>query len=420
MSRRRDEEEAEIIAIANRDREAPRPKGARRIKLHEAFHDLSLISKLPRYPTPFETLNTALGLDGHVGGQIIVLAGGTGMGKTTLLLDFAQHFGAHFGPVLYASLEMRAGHCIARAAAPHMGVFANELLRGEVVLDPHQVPISDRIEFIEDCSLGELDATVEEMKREYDAEPLVVIDYMQKLVARHMAGDARPDPRLATTAVSDGLRGIARRHSVPMLVASATGRGSAQKLRGKPGRRGGDPRDLPPGELVDVSKDSGDVEYDAQAILALHVSDEVDVEGYQIATLTAAKCRFGRAQHIAMAYDGARAIWVDRGRVERRKKDDPINADQASAERIAELDHLGNAIVALLKVSPMSKVGLSKTLKTRKSDVVDAIYGLRSKGLVTERGSGSAARIVLTELGGAMPELPGIGGPAHSKGGSHP
>jgi hypothetical protein len=220
--------------------------------------------------------------------------------------------------------------------------------------------------------------------------------------------------------VSDALRGIARRRRCPMLVASATGRGSAAKIRGKPGRPGGDPRDLPPGELVDVSKDSGDVEYDAQAILVLHVSDEVDCEGYAIATLTAAKCRFGRAQHIAMAYDGARAIWVDRGPVERKKADAGVNADQVSAARLAELDQLGATIVSLLQVAPMSKGLIAKTLKTRKANVVDALYSLRSKGFVTEKGQGSAARVVLTELGGAPPELPGIGTPDHKTGGAKP
>jgi RecA/RadA recombinase len=396
------------------------PRAARRIKLGEAFDDLAKIAKLPRYPTPFDTLNTALGLGGHVGGQIIVLAGGTGMGKTTLLLDFAQHYASHFGPVLYVSLEMRAGHCIARAAAPHMGVFANQLLSGEVVYQPHQVPISDRIEFVEECTLGELDPTIDEMRSEYGEEPLVVIDYLQKMVARMMAGEARPDPRLATTAVSAGLLATARRQGVPMLVASSTGRGSAAKLRGKPGRRGGDPRDLPPGELVDVSAESSAIEYDSQATLALHVSDEVDIDGYQIATLTAAKCRFGRAMHIAMGYDGARAIWIDRGRVERKKPGDGVNADQVSAARLAELEKLAVAIVQVLRVAPASKTALAKTLKTRKSDVVDAIYGLRSKGLVTEKGQGSAARIHLTELGGAPPELPGIGEPANKTVGVHP
>jgi replicative DNA helicase len=406
---RRGDEDADVIAFADRDREPPKKRGARRIKLVEAFAGLRRITKRPIFPTPFGTLNTALGLGGHIAGQVIVLAGGTGMGKTTLLLEFAQHYAVHDGPVIFVSLEMEAGHCIARAAAPHMGCTANELLRGDILVESHQVPLSDRIEFVESASLGELGATIEEVKAEYGTTPLVVLDYLQKLVARTMAGDARPDPRLATTNVSASLIAMARELEVPMLVATATGRGSAAKLRGRPGRRGGDPRDLPPGELVDVAKESGDVEYDAAALLALHVSDETDVDGYSIATLTVAKSRFGRAQHIAMAYDGGRAIWIDRGRVERKKKDDEPNVDvsQLTAERVAALNKIAADAFTVLAVEPLSMKKLAERLHRKRADVELALQQPLRSGTVIRVGTGPKQALAMAAV---TPELPGMGG----------
>lgn len=398
-----------IIPFAERDREpaGKKKRGARRMNMVEALADLRAITKLPRFPTPFPTLNGALGLGGHVGGQVLVVAGGTGMGKTTLLLTLAQDYAVHHGPVLFVTLEMRAGHCVARASAPSLRVSANQLLHGEVALELADLPISTNIEFVERCTLGELRETVEDVKRETGRAPLVIIDYLQKLVAQAMVGEQRPDPRLATAAVSATILGIARELEVPIVVASATGRGSAAKLRGtQRGGRRGDPRELPPGEMVDVSREASDVEYDAAALLALHVSDETDVDGHQVATLTVAKSRFGRSMHIAMGYDGAQALWVDKGRVERKKDSDPVNAAQVTGERAAELNALAAAIVSLLELGPMSVDGLRRQLKKRRTDVVAAISRLRTDGTVEEKGQGSSRRLQLVDR--AQGDLPGV------------
>lgn len=400
----------DVDAFAARDREptvsGKRRRGAKRMNMVEALEDLRRITKLPRYPTPFPTLNHSLGLGGHVGGQVIVVAGGTGMGKTTLLLTLAQDYAVHHGPVLFVTLEMRAGHCVARASAPALRVSANQLLYGELEVDVHNVPLSSNIEFIEKCSLAELRESVEDMKKEYGKAPLVIIDYLQKLVAQAMVGDARPDPRLATAATSAVILGIARELEVPIVVASATGRGSAAKLRGtQRGGRRGDPRELPPGELVDVSREASDVEYDAAALLALHVSDETDIDGHQVATLTVAKSRFGRSCHIAMGYDGAGAIWIDKGQVERKKKveEDP---EKLTAERIELLNKIAIDALEWLARSPLSLEGLRKQMRRSRTDIELAIAPHLRDGTIVKIGSGPKQKLALAATG----TLPGMGG----------
>lgn len=411
MTRREDD----IEAMARRDAQADEthaPGFPRLLTLDDAVEDLHAIARLPVYETQFPTLDEALGLGGLISGQVHILAGGAGAGKTSLLLNLANHHAHTHGPVLFATLEMRAGHCVARAAAPHLRVAANSLIRGEVHVVAELTGVSPHITFVERCSLEGLEMAVRHLRARHGRPPLVVIDYLQLLAAQVLAGMERPDARLATTATSATLRVLGRELDAPLLVASSAGRGSAAKLRGggKGGpRRGHDPRDLPPGELIDVAKESGDIEFDAAAILALHVADENDCDGNQIGTLTVAKARFGRPCHIAMAFNGERAQWIDRGKVERRKPSDEVDASQLSAERAAALKALQGRIVTLLSVAPLSRDRLRKELKCRREDLVDASAGLLRSGQVREIGKGSATRLRLAEdlMTGADPDRTG-------------
>jgi len=401
----------DVTAFARRDdmpeeRAPKRQRGARRLTRAEAIDSLRRLAALPRYPTPFPTLNQAVGLDGHIGGQVMVLIGGTGIGKTTMLLAFANHFAIHHGPVLFVTVEMAAGHCIARGAAPYMGVTSNQLLKGEVtILSEESTGISDRIQWVEQCSLLELRESVEDMTRENGGRsPLVIIDYLQRLSEQVMATMERPDMRLATSQVSTTLTAIARDFHAPILAVSTTSRFGHQRIKGTVGGgKAKDPRTLPPGDLVDVAKETGSIEYDAANVLVANVSDDLDVDGLQIATLTVAKARYGRTQHIAMAYDGAGAAWYDRGRVEPKAKDEPVNVAQITAERAAELNALSTAIVKLLEFGPASVNTICAAIKRRRTDIVAAVRSLQQSGAVVERGGGSTRRLHLTTSQGELP-----------------
>lgn len=408
-------EKDDIDAFAERDREPdprrqpnlrtraedkPVRRVARRYKLRDALADLARLAALPTYPTPFPAINSALGLGGLVCGYAHVVAGGTGKGKTTFLLDLARHHAIHHGPVLFVSLEMPAGHLLARAVSGDVGSTTNALLRGERLLSLDEITLPPRVEIVEVCSLDELRNTVEDVTAEYGQAPLVIVDYLQKLADQVMATMDRPDLRLATTAASAELLSIARQLSIPIVLASAISRGSNARLRGANGRTA-DPRLIPPDMFDDVAKESGAVEYDAAGLFVLHVSDERDVEGYDVATITIAKSRFGYRCHVAAAYDGAGGRWHDRGRVE--KKTAEVNAQALTAERIAELNSLQMAVLEVLRVGPMSKTRLAKALKRRLADVNDAMAPLLRAGQLTETGKGAACRIALTES-----SLPGM------------
>lgn len=408
------EEKNDIDTFADRDREpgtlvplSRKRKGVKRYSLADAVGDLERITRRPIYSTPFPSVNKAMGLGGLVSGYVHVLAGGTGKGKTTLLLDFARHHARHHGPVLFFTLEMEPGHLVARGVAEDLGVTTNDLLLGNrtVTLDEvTSLSLPPRIEYVDRCDLLQLRGTVEDVVADYGQAPLVIVDYLQELAEDEMESMERPDLRIATTRTSKALRRMAKEFGCPLLVTSAVSRGSQSRGRaGENGRRP-DPRQSPPDSYEDVSKESGSIEYNAAALLVLHVSDELDCDGFQVATITVAKSRFGRRCHIAAAFDGERGRWHDRDIVDTRKlKEAEPDASQLTAERLAQLVALERDVLKRLALEPLSLDGLRKALKKGRPDIEVVVKRLLRSGDVLRTGTTKSTKYRLAEG-----DLPGI------------
>lgn len=402
----------DIIPFAARDAQEDENLGL--ITRRDAVNDLRRMQKLPRFPTPFPSLTTALGLDGWMVGQSYVLVGGTGVGKTTFTLDCAAHQARHYGPVLYGSEEMRPGHCLTRAGAGPLGVTSNDLIRGvaEFTDDELEETLPEAFYFTRRVPLAQLRKQVKFLRKKYGKPVFLVVDYLQKLaaqVAKEMqAAGEKPDLRQATTHASSILCTIAEEDEATVLAVSSGGRSSAAKLRGSRGGRFIDVRDIPPSELVDTAKESGDVEYDAAGLITLSVSSDLDVDNYQVATMTVAKARYGRVQHIAMAYDGERGVWHDRGRVEPRKKDDPERDEQLTAERIASLNEIAVKAFDWLERAPLSFEGLRRNMHKARSDIELALAPFIRDGSIVVAGQGRSRKLKLV----GSRSLPGLGGGA--------
>lgn len=365
-----------------------------------AIDDLRAMQKIGRYATPFPSLDAALGLGGWFGGNVYVLVGGTGVGKTTFMLACGRDFALRHGPVLYLTEEMRTGHCLTRAVAHRLGVSSNSLITGGhgVTDDELAAELPDRLFFMRRCGLDKVRQAVVTLRQMHDdVAPLVIVDYLGKLADQMLAADPHMDPRLATTMASSQLVAIAEQLASPILAVSAGGRSSNAKLRGRPGGRAQNPRDLPPSEFVDVAKESGAVEYDATALLTLSIGDELDVDGHQVATMTVAKARYGRAQHIAMSFDGAAGVWHDRGRVEPTKKAEDVDPSQLTADRIARISKIEQLVLTALAIAPQSMAALREQIKLARPDIELAVSRLMGAGAVVKSGSTKSCRYKLAE-----------------------
>lgn len=303
-----DELLAEAIARLDgiKQRFAAEKEPVRLISVGRALEELEALAKAPVYPTPFPTLNEAIGFGGFLGTQVYTLAAGTGRGKTSWVACVAAH-AAQTVPVLVASYEMKPGYFIARRAAGALRVHSNEILRGNVSMRDVLATIPyGRFFMLHRPSLAELRLAVTKMTQRFGVPPLVIVDYLQKLADQVGRGMQRYDARAATTEASETLCEIADSSAAAIVAVSAIGRHN--------NKRTANPRQLEPYELVDVAKESGAVEYDGAGMIVLSLSKDFDEEG-RIATMTLAKTRFGEECHIDSRYVGYSGDWFDRGRV---------------------------------------------------------------------------------------------------------
>lgn len=347
----------------------------RLITIGHALEELESLAKAPIYPTPFPTLNDAIGFGGLLGTQVYTLAAGTGRGKTSWVAEVAAHAAAAGVPVLVVSYEMKPGYFIARRAAGQLRVHSNRILRNEVPMrDVLGTMPYAHLRLMHRPTLKELRIGVDKLKRMFGAPPLVIVDYLQKLADAIAAMQARPDLRLATTEASATLLDIAESTGSAILAVSAIGRGKGRALSA--------PRKLKPYELVEVAKESGAVEYDGAGMIVLSLSDELDGDD-RIATMTLAKARFGTEVHIDARYNGAWGSWRDCGRV------DPVESVATPKEPEPTNAELKQKIVDALRLKPARTASdLAERVKGKKQAKLEAIRELQREGAIVKMDLG--------------------------------
>jgi replicative DNA helicase len=321
----------ETAGRLQRIEEIAAPKRLRILDCGMALEELEDFRNAPVYSTPFETLNRNIGFGGFVGTQVYTLAAGTGRGKTTFVASCAGHVAStdEPTPVLVATYEMRPGYFVARRAAGLLGVHSNEILRGGDFRLSRVMNVmpNTRLFFLHKPSLVELRLGVDIISQRFGKPPLVIVDYLQKLTVEIAKRQQRVDMRLATSEASDTLCDIADRSKAAVLAVSAIGRQNNKKTA--------NPRKVEPYDLVDVAKESGDVEYDGAGLIVLSLSKDIDGDE-RIATITLAKTRFGREVHIDARYHGARGEWRDLGEADIVIDPEPVTSTEVTRMRITD------------------------------------------------------------------------------------
>ncbi|MFP5219104.1 MAG: DnaB-like helicase C-terminal domain-containing protein [Actinomycetes bacterium] len=213
-----------------------------------------------RWPTGFTPLDDHLG-GGLRAGELTLVSGAQGQGKTTFVLQAARNAAAVGLPVLYVSYEHPEDDVLARLLGMEAGLVAGPgafrlgELRG--VLDaagPTPGGLSERLAALGDGSevvdvladrggftvLGAsgnplaLDALAK-LVLDIDPRPMVAVDYLQKVATSTPSRDEAEQ----VTRVVEGLKDLALRAGVPVLAVVAaessgiaTGRVRLHHLRG--------------------------------------------------------------------------------------------------------------------------------------------------------------------------------------------
>ena len=199
-------------------------------------------------------------------GELIIIAARPSMGKTSFVLNIAEHVGAkEKKPTIIFSMEMSAQQLSQNMLCAAATIDAHLMRTGK--LDDNQLPkltmamgdLSEAAIFIDDTpglGLLEIRAKARRFKLQYDIQ-LVIIDYLQL-----MEGRSAENRQQEISGISRGLKALARELNVPVIAVS-------QLNRSVESREGHTPR------MSDL-RESGSIEQDADVIMLLHRADYYD------------------------------------------------------------------------------------------------------------------------------------------------
>jgi len=228
--------------------------------------------------------------------DLVILAARPSMGKTSLGINVCTHAGLRRGKkVAIFSLEMSSDQLVRRMLASEARVDQKRITSGYIGKAdwPKLTMAAQALEeadiWVDDSpgmTVLELSAKARRLKQERGLD-LVMVDYLQL-----MSGGGRFQSRNEeVSAISRGLKAVAKELDVPLLVLS--------QLSRQPDRRGGDHRP----QLSDL-RESGSIEQDADVVMFIvrpSVYDQ-DVEQRRLAQLIIAKQRNGPIGEIELVF----------------------------------------------------------------------------------------------------------------------
>ncbi|HEX4955566.1 MAG TPA: replicative DNA helicase [Thermoanaerobaculia bacterium] len=233
-------------------------------------------------------------------GNLIIVAGRPGMGKTSFAINVAQYVAVHENhPVGIFSLEMSQQELALRivcseADVPFAKLRAGHLSQREwtqviqTTQSMHGAPL-----YIDDSanpSLLEVASKARRLKAEKGLQ-LLIVDYLQLM----QAGGRFENRNLEIGAISRGLKQLAKELELPVIALS--------QLSRNPERRGSDHRP----QLSDL-RESGNIEQDADMVAFIY-RDEIynkdNPDNQNRAEVILAKHRNGETGTVHLAFFGA-------------------------------------------------------------------------------------------------------------------
>lgn len=218
-------------------------------------------------PTGFYDLDDRLG-GGFAPGQMVIIAGRPGMGKTTVALDFLRNASLLADKsVMFFSLEMdrtELTHKLwaAEAHVKHKKIRKAEGLEPdewERIMNAKEKFANSHFSLYDDPNLDMLTlrAKCEKQKARPEGLDIVVVDYLQLM--QTVKADNRQQE---ISNMSRELKILAKELGVPLLILSQLNRGNTNR----PGNR----------PLVSDLRESGSLEQDADIVLLVHRPEEYD------------------------------------------------------------------------------------------------------------------------------------------------
>ena len=253
------------------------------VAVSEAYDwtDMAASGKVVGVPTGLTDLDRILG--SLIAGNVYIVAGRPGQGKTGLLLTIAKHAAQkNKKRVGIFSLEMSRLQVAQRLIAQEAEVDLQRIIQGKLLenewpMYTHGVEVvADLPIVINDLSninVNQIRQTARKIKANGGLD-LIIVDYIQLAGGD---GGKYQNRELEVSAVSRGLKYLARELNVPILAAAQLSRAVEQRAVKTP--------------ILSDLRESGSLEQDAYAVIFIHAPEMEDKQN--IIQLIVAKHRNG-------------------------------------------------------------------------------------------------------------------------------
>jgi replicative DNA helicase len=238
--------------------------------------------------------------------DLVIIAARPSMGKTAFAMNIAENTAVMDKKVVAIfSLEMSREALLLRMLCSHGRVDSHKVRTGFIDREQGQKLVHALGElceapiFIDDTpgiSLSEMRAKSRRLQQSQGVLDLIIVDYLQLMSASGIGGRRFENRTQEVSAISRGLKGLAKEMRVPVIALS--------QLSRAPESRGGDHRP----QLSDL-RESGSIEQDADVVAFIFreevymKEDEAEAKGVQgIAELIIAKQRNGPTGKVDLAF----------------------------------------------------------------------------------------------------------------------
>jgi replicative DNA helicase len=280
--------------------------------------DRSLNNELQGVETGFKKLNELSG--GWQKGDLIIVAGRPGMGKTAFTLALARNAAVMANKTaVFFSLEMPTNQLMMRLISSESDIEQEKIRKG-TINQAELAQITSKMDklnkvnlFFDDTpalSVMDFRKKVRKIKRDHGLD-LIVIDYLQLMTVNMVEGSNKVinNREQQIAFISRSLKSIAKELEVPIIALAqlsrqAENRGSSTK---------------PSKPMLSDLRESGSIEQDADMVIflfreAYYDKDAVDKDGNSvedIATISIAKNRNGRTESFDAQFIGKYVKYCD-------------------------------------------------------------------------------------------------------------
>lgn len=266
--------------------------------LGNVFDNLEVLYKsdgsITGVPTGFIDLDDML--SGFQKSDLILVAARPGMGKTSFMLNIAQHAAMHDNiPVAFFGLEMSNEQLVTRVLSSDALVDSKKLRTGRLE-DDDWVRLADSLgrlasapiylDDTTDITVTEIKSKCKKLKMEKGLG-MIMIDYLQLMQGRSRAENRQQE----ISEISRSLKVLAKELQVPVITGSQLSRAPQQRPDHRP--------------ILSDLRESGAIEQDADIVMFLYRDDyyNEDSEEKNVAEVIIAKHRNGSTGTIKLVWN---------------------------------------------------------------------------------------------------------------------